>query len=197
MEIDSRRIRRLIRRSRSRERMLDRAVRSQAWLDPVAVSIQKAVGAAYEALGPPGQSIKNVMHGTTGLGHPLHPALTDVPVGAWTVGVLADWLFVATGRVPAVAGDLALAIGVAGGIVQDRAHPGIPGGVARDDLCGIIARSVVDDRDSGRCCPCGQRGPDASGDVIVGQGSYSRGRGADAVQRCGVVDGGRAGRPCG
>ena len=83
--------------------MLDRAVRSQAWLDPVAVSIQKAVGAAYEALGPPGQSIKNVMHGTTALGHPLHPALTDVPVGAWTVGVLADWLFVATGRVPAVA----------------------------------------------------------------------------------------------
>lgn len=117
MEIDSRHIRRLIRRSRSRERMLDRAVRSQAWLDPVAVSIQKAVGAAYEALGPPGQSIKNVMHGTTALGHPLHPALTDVPVGAWTVGVLADWLFVATGRVPAVAGDLALAIGVAGGIV--------------------------------------------------------------------------------
>src|SRR2546429_8713574 len=95
--------------------MLDRAVRSQAWLDPVAVSIQKAVGAAYEALGPPGQSIKNVMHGTTALGHPLHPALTDVPVGAWTVGVLADWLFVATGRVPAVAGDLALAIGVGGG----------------------------------------------------------------------------------
>src|SRR2546425_11975206 len=56
------------------------------------------------------------MHGTTALGHPLHPALTDVPVGAWTVGVLADWLFVATGRVPAVAGDLALAIGVAGGL---------------------------------------------------------------------------------
>src|SRR2546428_12272667 len=113
----SRRIRLLIRRSRPRERMLDRAVRRQAWLDPVAVSIQKAVGAAYEALGPPGQSIKNVMHGTTALGHPLHPALTDVPVGAWTVGVLADWLFVATGRVPAVAGDLALAIGVAGGSV--------------------------------------------------------------------------------
>src|SRR5436190_8983929 len=97
--------------------MLDRAVRSQAWLDPVAVSIQKAVGAAYEALGPPGQSIKNVMHGTTALGHPLHPALTDVPVGAWTVGVLADWLFVATGRVPAVAGDLALALGVAAAIL--------------------------------------------------------------------------------
>ena len=65
----------------------------------------------------PGQAIKNVMHGTTVLGHPLHPPLTDLPLGAWTVGVVADWLFVATGRVPPVAGDLALAVGVAGAIL--------------------------------------------------------------------------------
>ena len=57
------------------------------------------------------------MHGTYVFGHPLHPALTDVPIGAWTVAVLADWLFVATGRVPAVAGDLALAVGVAAAIL--------------------------------------------------------------------------------
>src|SRR2546430_2838486 len=57
------------------------------------------------------------MHGSRLRGHPLHPVLTDIPVGAWTVGVLADWLFVATGRLPAVAGDLALAIGVAGAIL--------------------------------------------------------------------------------
>ena len=97
--------------------MLDRAVRTQAWLDPVAVAVQKAVGAAYEALGSPGQAIKNAMHGTTVLGHPLHPALTDLPVGAWTVGVVADWVFVGTGQVPAVAGDLALGVGVAGAIL--------------------------------------------------------------------------------
>jgi len=117
VEIDSRRIRRLINKSRSQERMLNRAIRSQAWLDPWAVAVQKAVGAFYEALGTPGQAIKNVMHGTTVLGHPLHPALTDLPLGAWTVGVVADWLFVATGRVPPVAGDLALAVGVAGAIL--------------------------------------------------------------------------------
>jgi len=117
VRIDSRRISRLIRQSRPRERMLDRAVRTQAWLDPVAVAVQKAVGAAYEALGAPGQAIKNAMHGTTVLGHPLHPALTDLPVGAWTVGVVADWVFVGTGQVPAVAGDLALGVGVAGAIL--------------------------------------------------------------------------------
>jgi len=117
MEIDRRRIRRLIEKSHGQERLLNRTIRGQPWLDPVADTVQKAVGAFYDALGSPGRSIKNVMHGTTVFGHPLHPALSDVPIGAWTAGVLADWLFVATGRVPAMAGDLALAVGVAGAIV--------------------------------------------------------------------------------
>jgi len=117
MEIDSRQIRRLIRQGRSRERTFDRVLRRQGWLDPVGETIQKAVGAFYDTLGAPGKSLKDLMHGTTVLGHPLHPAITDVPIGAWTVGVLADWLFVLTGRVPAVAGDLGLAIGVAAAIL--------------------------------------------------------------------------------
>ena len=117
MEIDSRQIRRLIRQGRSRERTFDRVLRRQGWLDPVGQTIQKAVGAFYDSLGAPGKSLKDLMHGTTVLGHPLHPAITDLPIGAWSVGVLADWLFVTTGRVPAVAGDLGLAIGVAAAIV--------------------------------------------------------------------------------
>jgi len=117
MEIDRRRIRRLIRQSHVRERTFDRVVRQQAWLDPLGEAVQKAVGVFYDALGAPGKSIKNVMHGTNVLGHPLHPAITDVPIGAWSVGVLADWLFVATGRVPAVAGDLGLGLGVAAAII--------------------------------------------------------------------------------
>ncbi len=113
MEIDRRRIRRLIQQRRVRERMLDRALRRQSWLDPVAESIQRAIGTFYGALGTPGRAVKNALHGTTVIGHPLHPTLTDVPVGAWTAGLLADWLFVATGRVPAAAGDIALAAGLA------------------------------------------------------------------------------------
>ncbi|TMD15542.1 MAG: Rieske 2Fe-2S domain-containing protein [Chloroflexi bacterium] len=117
MEIDSRRIRRLIRQNRAKERTLDRIVRRQGWLDPLAEAVQTAVGAFYEVLGAPGKTLKDAVHGTHVFGHPLHPALTDVPIGAWTVAVLADWLFVATGRVPAVAGDLALAVGVAAAIL--------------------------------------------------------------------------------
>ena len=118
MEIDRRHIERLIRKNQPHERTLDRVVRKQGWLDPVAVAVQKAVGAFYSALGTPGRALKNTLTGTTVLGHPLHPAITDVPLGAWTVGVVADWTFVATGRLPASAGDVALGIGVAAAVLS-------------------------------------------------------------------------------
>lgn len=117
MEIDRRHIRRLLEQSRPKERMVDRVIRAQAWLDPWGDAIARAVGAVYGALGKPGVFVKDTLHGTKALGHPLHPTLTDIPVGAWTVGVVADWLWVATGRIPAVTGDLALAAGLAVAVV--------------------------------------------------------------------------------
>ena len=116
MEIDRRHLRKVLRKSGPHERLLDGTVRRQAWLDPVADTLQRGIGGFYGMLGKPGQAVKNVMHGEVGLHHPLHPSLTDIPLGAWTVGLLADWLFLATGRVPFVAGDLALATGIAGAI---------------------------------------------------------------------------------
>jgi nitrite reductase/ring-hydroxylating ferredoxin subunit/uncharacterized membrane protein len=85
---------------------IDRVIRAQGWMDGVAEAVQGAVGKAYEALGPRGRTVKDLLHGTTVLGHPLHPAVTDVPIGAYLVGLVAD----GTGQ-PA-AGDTALAIGV-------------------------------------------------------------------------------------
>jgi len=138
MEIDRRVIRRLIRQSRSQERLLNRFVRSLTWMDGVGQALQKAVGWFYDGLGAPGKTIKNLLHGTNVLGHPLHPAITDVPLGAWTVGVLADWLFVVTGRVPAVAGDLALAVGVAGAILA-----AITGFTDHHDTSGFELRTAT------------------------------------------------------
>src|SRR5207248_2395077 len=57
---------------------------------------------------------------------------------AWTVGVLADWLFVVTGRVPAVAGDLALAVGVAGAILA-----AITGFTDHHDTSGFELRTAT------------------------------------------------------
>jgi nitrite reductase/ring-hydroxylating ferredoxin subunit/uncharacterized membrane protein len=45
--------------------------------------------------------------------HPLHPALTDVPLGAWLTGVIADYMAAATNLVPRSAGTIALALGLA------------------------------------------------------------------------------------
>jgi nitrite reductase/ring-hydroxylating ferredoxin subunit/uncharacterized membrane protein len=59
------------------------------------------------------------------LGHPLHPLLTDVPVGAWTVAVLLDvaalFLRVDTGRAASAAIGLGIlaAVGAAGTGLMD------------------------------------------------------------------------------
>src|SRR5438128_2295173 len=44
---------------------------------------------ADSAAQPAGQATQNFLHGTW-LGHPLHPVLTDVPVGAWSVSTMLD-----------------------------------------------------------------------------------------------------------
>jgi nitrite reductase/ring-hydroxylating ferredoxin subunit/uncharacterized membrane protein len=95
------------------EPLVDRIVRRWTWLDRVGDVLQAAVGGTYGALGRPGRSLKNLMHGTTLLGHPLHPAVTDVPIGAWMVGVVADFVAHYTNRLPTEAGDVALAVGLA------------------------------------------------------------------------------------
>src|SRR5437588_2163943 len=94
------------------ESLVDRVLRGQSWLDPVADFTQRLVGGFYGALGPLGTALKNFAHGTWALRHPLHPALTDFPLGAWTVGVIADFAASRGHALPPQAGDMALAAGV-------------------------------------------------------------------------------------
>src|SRR5919202_4359414 len=58
-------------------------------LDKLAEPLRDAVQGVYAAGGPVGQRIKNAMHGVW-LNHPLHPVFTDVPIGAWTTGLVLD-----------------------------------------------------------------------------------------------------------
>ena len=48
------------------------------------------------------------LHGTKPVGHPLHPALIAVPLGAFTVMVLGDWLALLTRAIPSEIGPFAL-----------------------------------------------------------------------------------------
>ena len=56
-------------------------------LDPVSEPLQKAV----RALVPQESQLKDLLSGTW-LGHPPHPPLTDVVIGAWTSALLLDLL---------------------------------------------------------------------------------------------------------
>ena len=58
-------------------------------IDQIAKPLSKAVRDVYESAGPTGRQIKNALHGKW-LGHPLHPVLTDVPLGAWTTALALD-----------------------------------------------------------------------------------------------------------
>ena len=85
-------------------------------LDAVAKPLSEAVVAAYRNAGPVGNAVKNAMHGVW-LGHPLHPVLTDIPIGAWGTTLALDAKAAATGDASyARAADYALAFGLAGAV---------------------------------------------------------------------------------
>lgn len=89
----------------------------QNWIDPAADALQTGVHQAFESAGAAGQQIKNALHGTW-LGHPVHSAITDVPVGAWTAALALDALDEMTGRREfAMGADGAVAVGLAGAAV--------------------------------------------------------------------------------
>jgi nitrite reductase/ring-hydroxylating ferredoxin subunit/uncharacterized membrane protein len=90
----------------------------QPALDNLAEPLANAVHAIYNSAGPTGAAIKNAMHGVW-LGHPLHPVFTDIPIGAWTTGIVLD--AVATARDDAAmeeAADVAIAVGLAGAVAS-------------------------------------------------------------------------------
>src|ERR1051326_4029725 len=78
--------------------------RESEMLDGLAKGVQSPLAAWVRSTGPLGDSIKNFLHGVW-LGHSLHPALTDVPIGTWTAGLFFD-LFG-----PDQAADAAFALG--------------------------------------------------------------------------------------
>jgi nitrite reductase/ring-hydroxylating ferredoxin subunit/uncharacterized membrane protein len=98
------------------EDLVDRVLRRQDWMEGWGDAIQTAVGWVFKSLGPVGTWLKDILHGTKVLGHPLHPALTDVPLGAWSAGVVADFAAHYFHQLPPVAGDFALLVGFLAGL---------------------------------------------------------------------------------
>lgn len=91
------------------------SIAQQDWLGTAGDSIQPAIIKAFKAGGQTGQDIKNALHGTW-LGHPLHPAITDVPIGAWTTAAVLDGLELLGKKKYAPGADAAVAVGLVGAV---------------------------------------------------------------------------------
>src|SRR5919205_2402952 len=71
-------------------RAIDRLIERQKWLEPWGDALQKFAASIGMRGGSP---LKTLLSGTW-LGHPLHPVLTDIPIGAWTLALLFDLIYV-------------------------------------------------------------------------------------------------------
>src|SRR5829696_7781336 len=87
-----------------RTKLSDRIVATMPWLDGVAAVWQK-IGEPIAGQGAP-RPLKDALVGTW-LGHPLHPAVVQLPIGFWTSSLALDL----AGQDQAA--DLTLALGLA------------------------------------------------------------------------------------
>jgi nitrite reductase/ring-hydroxylating ferredoxin subunit/uncharacterized membrane protein len=93
------------------ETLMQRVVEALPFLDDIADGVQPKVQEAVEA---GGTTARNVLDGVW-LEAPLHPVLTDVPVGAWTAALVFDGLDAVTGKKPVRhAADASLVFGTLG-----------------------------------------------------------------------------------
>jgi nitrite reductase/ring-hydroxylating ferredoxin subunit/uncharacterized membrane protein len=107
-------------------------------LDPTADLLQRGVRAVV----PPDTVIKDLLSGTW-LGHPLHPPLTDVVVGAWT----SSWLLDATARRARAASQLLIGAGILAALPTAAAGASdwadLRGGSRRVGLVHAIANTTA------------------------------------------------------
>jgi nitrite reductase/ring-hydroxylating ferredoxin subunit/uncharacterized membrane protein len=91
-------------------------VAKQQWLGNFAETVAPLVRKVFEAGGEDGGAIKDFLHGKW-LGHPLHPALTAIPIGAWTAALVLDSVeLMSDSRSMGKGADAAVAIGLAGAV---------------------------------------------------------------------------------
>jgi len=125
-------------------RMMTRLEEARS-LDPVSDKLQAAVNAAAKP-----QFLRDLLHGTW-LGHPLHPVLVQLPVGAFVSAAILD-LLPGKRRSPTVliaAGTAAVTPAVAAGLLdwsqmtKDRRRVGLVHAAANTVAVGLYAASLA------------------------------------------------------
>src|ERR687897_2359962 len=91
--------------------LMQRLIEALPFLDDIGEAVQPEVQKAVNA---GGTTARNVLDGVW-LEAPLHPVMTDVPIGSWTAALVFDGLDLATGKKPLRhAADLSLLFGTLG-----------------------------------------------------------------------------------
>ena len=87
-------------------------INRQEWLEPVEVALDATAEVLLNQKNVVAQQVRNFLHGTW-LGHPLHPVLTDIPLGAWSTSTALDLYELSTGDKTFSSGaDVAVGIGL-------------------------------------------------------------------------------------
>lgn len=100
--------------------VLKEFISRQAWLDTAGDPLQKSLNSFFESENEqsPVRPLQNFLNGVW-LGHPLHPVLTDVPVGAWTATLVLDMLSpLSDDESLETAADITLATGLAAAVAS-------------------------------------------------------------------------------
>ncbi|OKL40443.1 Rieske 2Fe-2S domain-containing protein [Pontibacter flavimaris] len=131
------------------------AIEAQEWLQKAGDKVHPAVINAFKAGGEAGLQVKDALHGTW-LGHPLHPALTDVPVGAWTTAAVLDSMELMGKKKYKAGADAAVAVGLVGamgaavtgltdwsGTTKERRKVGLMHGMLNVGAAALYATSLV------------------------------------------------------
>ncbi len=92
---------------------IERAITRIPRLEEAGKWLANSIHSAVLAGGDLTRSAVDVLHGSSWLGHPLHPVLTDIPIGAWTLAEVFDAMAAGGGgRAAEYTADSLIAIGV-------------------------------------------------------------------------------------
>jgi nitrite reductase/ring-hydroxylating ferredoxin subunit/uncharacterized membrane protein len=92
----------------------EQAIIKSALVKKISAPVDSILNRSFQTT--PLRPIKLLLNGSW-LGHPLHPLLTDIPVGAWTLAILFDLLGLLC-HLPqlGIASSIAVAVGIAGAL---------------------------------------------------------------------------------
>ncbi|MGK3985627.1 DUF2231 domain-containing protein [Sorangium sp. So ce136] len=91
-------------------------IEQQDWIDRVADPLQRGIRSVLRRA----PTVAKVLHGKF-LGHPLHPVLVTIPIGAWSCALVLDLAGIGGGRKVHRGADATAAIGLAGAVAAAAA----------------------------------------------------------------------------